>query len=240
MSQGIYSAAAGMAADQARLDALANDLANVNTTGYKTERLGFRDLVYAQEGQHVETGSGAAVVDAGRDFQEGSITPSDNPLALAIDGSGFFRVKREDGSLALTRAGDLQLDAQRRLTTPNGELLDPPITLPAGTSPSDVKVAANGAVTVNGAQIGTIQIVDVPAPTGLQSVGDSLFVPTTVSGQPSAARGSTVQQGVLESSNVDVASAMTDLIDAQRSYQMTARVISTQDQLMQIANDIRH
>jgi flagellar basal-body rod protein FlgG len=240
MGQGLFSAAAGMAADQARLDAVANDLANVNTDGYKTVRIGFRDLVYAQEGQHVWTGSGAAAVDAGRDFQEGSLVPSDNPLSLAIQGSGFFRVKRTDGTTALTRAGDFRLDGNRRLATPNGELLDPPITLPTGTSPDDVSVASDGTVTVKGQKIGAIDIVDVPAEAGLQPLGDSLFAPTTASGAAAPVKGSTLQQHVLEASNVDVAQAMTDLIDAQRSYQLTARVITTQDQLMQIANDIRH
>jgi flagellar basal-body rod protein FlgG len=240
MGQGLFSAAAGMAADQARLDAVANDLANVNTDGYKTVRIGFRDLVYAQEGQHVWTGSGAAAVDAGRNFQEGTFVPSDNPLSLAIQGDGFFRVKRADGSTALTRAGDFRLDANRRLTTPNGELLDPPITVPAGASADDVTVAPDGTVTVKGQKIGAIEVVDVPAEAGLQPLGDSLFAPTTASGAASVVKGATLQQHVLESSNVDVAQAMTDLIDAQRSYQLSARVISTQDQLMQIADDIRH
>jgi len=239
VSQGIFSAAAGMAADQARLDSIANDLANVNTDGYKEVRLGFRDLVYAQQDQKVWIGSGAAAVDAGRNFSEGALRQVDDPLSLAIDGPGFFKVRRADGSTALTRNGDFRLDANQRLVTANGELLDPPITLPKGTSPDDVTIGTDGAVTAKGTRIGTITIVNVPAPTGLQSVGDSLYVPTAASGAAAPVKGSTVQQRTLEASNVDVADAMTGLIDAQRSYQLASRAISLQDQLMQIANDIR-
>ena len=238
MPEGIYAAAAGMAADQARLDAVANDLANVNTDGYKKQRLGFRDLVYGQRGTKVWIGSGAAAVDAGRDFSAGALRQTDSPLDLAIDGPGFFRVKRADGSIALTRAGSFRLDGSGRFVTANGELLDPPLTLPKGASAADVTVAADGTVTVKGTKLGQLQTVDVPAPAGLQPVGDSLYVATAASGA-AAPDASTVQQGVLEASNVDVAQAMTDLIDAQRSYSLASRVIQTQDQMLQIADDIR-
>ena len=240
MSQGIFSAASGMAADQARLDAVANDLANVNTDGYKKVRLGFRDLVYSQRDQNVWVGSGAAAVDAGRNFEQGAVKPVDDPLALAIDGPGFFKVTRADGSTALTRAGSFRVDANGRLATANGELLDPPITLPKGVAPADLTIATDGTVTAKGTKLGTITIVDVPAPTGLQPAGDSLFAPTAASGAAAPVKGSTVQQHALEASNVDASQAMTDLIDTQRSYELASRAITMQDQLMQIADDLRH
>lgn len=234
MSHGIYSAAAGMAAQQTLLDSVANDLANVNTTGYKKENVGFRDLVYSNG-----IGAGAAAVDDGRDFAEGAQQQVDNPLSLAINGPGFFQVKLPDGRSALTRDGDFSLDGQGRMVTSTGSLLDPPITLPKGTDAADVKIAADGSVSANGRALGKIKIVDVPARNGLQPIGDSQFLAGAASGAVRAANGASVQQNMLEASNVDVAGAMTDLIAAQRAYQLSSRVISMQDQLMQIANAIR-
>jgi flagellar basal-body rod protein FlgG len=234
MPMGIYSAAAGLAAQQSQLDALANDLANVNTTGYKKERTGFRDLVY-QNG----IGSGSALVDVGRDFQTGSMQPSDNPLSLALDGPGFFQVKLANGRTALTRDGDFGVDANGQIVTSTGARLDPPVKLPKGTQPGDVTIDKNGAVTAGGRKLGQVTVVDVTAESGLQSIGDSMYAATAASG-PARPVKTGVEQRMLEASNVDVGVAMTDLIDTQRSFQLTSRVITMQDQLMQIANDIRH
>jgi flagellar basal-body rod protein FlgG len=234
MPMGIYSAAAGMAAQQQQLDSIANDLANVNTTGYKKERTGFRDLVYNQNG----IGAGSAFVDGGRDFTSGAMQPSSNPLDLALSGSGFFQVKLADGRTALTRDGSLRPDANGELVTSTGQSLAPPIKLPKGTTAADVSITQDGTVKAGGRTLGKIQVVDVTAPAGLQPIGDSLYVATAASG-PARAVKTGVEQGMLESSNVDVAGAMTDLIDTQRTFQLTSRVITMQDQLMQIANDIR-
>jgi flagellar basal-body rod protein FlgG len=238
MPNGIYSAAAGMAAQQTRIDAIANDLANTDTTGYKHERVGFRDLVYNQE-QGMPVGAGTAAVSVGQSFGQGTLTDSDNPLAVGIQGPGFFQVKRADGTTALTRSGDFGLDANGSLVTSTGEQLVPPVKLPKDTQPGDVTIAADGTITVKGRNAGKLQLVDVPTPAGLQPVGNSMFVPTRASGAAAAARGASLKQSTLEASNVDVASEMTDLIDAQRNYSLSSRVISMQDQMMQIANDIR-
>src|SRR5919108_5330060 len=132
MLEGLHSAAAGMAAQQQRLDAVANDLANANTTGYKHQRVGFRDLVYDQTGrssaQGVRTGSGAAAVDAGRSFGQGVLQRTDRSLDVALQGEGFLRVKLPDGREALTRDGNLQVDGLGRLATNTGALLQPRIT----------------------------------------------------------------------------------------------------------------
>jgi flagellar basal-body rod protein FlgG len=239
MANGIYAAAAGMAAQQVRLDAIANDLANSGTFGYKSERVGFRDLLYGSE-QGVAVGSGSAAVDLGRSDVQGSLGDAGNPLSLAISGPGFYQIKRTDGSTALTRNGAFQLDAQGRLVTANGEQLVPPIRVPAGTQPHDVTVASDGVVSVHGKAAGTIRLVTVPAPDQLESVGNSSFAVTRSSG---AARpvtgGSKVMQAQQEESNVDIASTMTDMLDTQQTYTLVSRALQTQDQLAQIANGLK-
>lgn len=238
MPEGIYAAAAGMAAQSARLDAIANDIANVNTDGYQALRTGFRDLVYDKE-LGVSIGAGSAAVDLGRSSQQGPLRQVDNPLALAIQGPGYFQARRADGTTALTRNGDFQLDGNGEIVTADGSRLVPPIVLPKGTHESDVSISADGVVRVGKAQVGAIQLVDVPAPAGLQSTGDGLFSPTQASGAVAAAKGATLSQGSLEGSNVDITSVMVDMTDSQRAYSLASRVIQMQDQLLQIANQIR-
>lgn len=237
MPEGIYSAAAGMAAQQTRLDALANDVANVNTTGYKQQRLGFRDLVYQAE-QGVPVGAGSAPVDAGRSFVQGPLRETGDPLSVAIVGPGFFQVRRSDGSMALTRDGQFGLDANGAIVTSTGERLVPPLTVPPGTAASAISIASNGAVTVGATSIGSLTTVDVTAPGSLAAAGSNLFAPTAASGAPKATTATTVQQGSLEGSNADLASAMTDMIDAQRGYELASRAIKTQDQLLDVANQL--
>ena len=238
MLNGLYSAAAGMIAQQTRIDSLANDIANVNTVGYKQLRLGFRDLVYNQEAG-MRVGAGSALVDGGREFTAGAFMASGSPLSVAIAGPGFLQVRLPDGRIAQTRNGDLHVDAGGELELAGGQRLVPPIRLPHGTSPDDVSIAQNGTITAKGNVIGRLSLVDVPAESKLTPIGDSLFLPNAASGGATAVTGSTFQQGYLEASNVNLADAMVNVIDAQRSYQLDAKVITTQDQLMEIANGIR-
>lgn len=238
MLPGIYSAAAGMAAQQAYLDSLSNDLANVNTVGYHSQRVDFRDLVYGED-HGVAVGSGAGLYALGATQTQGALLPSDNPLALAIQGPGYFQVRRADGTVALTRSGDFRLDASGSLVLASGERLEPPLTVPPGTSPSHVSVASDGRVAVAGKEIGRIALVDVPAPSGLLAVGGGLWAPTQASGAPAAATGATLTQGSVEASNVSVADAMVGVIEAQRSFQLASRALRTQDQLLEIVNGIR-
>jgi len=245
MLEGLYSAAAGMAAQQQRIDGVANDLANVSTTGYKRVRIGFRDLLYNQQGPSagptVRAGAGAAAGMFGRSQEQGALQTTGNPLDLAIEGPGFFQVRRADGSTALTRDGALRLDANGRLVTQDGALLDPPITVPKGTTADQLAIGADGTVRLGkAAAIGRIQLVDVPAPDGLQPLGGNLFAPTGQSGQPAAVgAGSTLRQGLLEGSNVDVGDAMVDMMDAQRSFQMASKAIQMQDQMLEVANQVK-
>jgi flagellar basal-body rod protein FlgG len=237
MPEGIYSAAAGMAAQQTKLDALANDVANVNTTGYKQQRLGFRDLVYqAQQGMPI--GAGSAPVDLGRSFVQGPLQETGDTLAVAIVGPGFFQVRRPDGSVALSRDGRFALDANGAIVTSTGGRLVPPLTVPKGTDASAISIGPDGAVSVGGTSIGKLSIVDVTAPGSLLPAGDNLFTPTAGSGAPKATVGTTVQQGYLEGSNADIATAMTDMIEAQRGYELASRMIKTQDQLLDEANQL--
>src|SRR3954454_18951440 len=137
MLEGLYTAAAGMAAQQQRMDALSNDVANTNTAGYKRVRIGFRALVYQADGPSgVRTGSGAAAVDLGRNNSQGSFQKTDEPFDVAIQGDGYLQVRRSNtGQIALTRNGQLQVDGSGQLTTSEGDLLVPPIQLPRNIDP---------------------------------------------------------------------------------------------------------
>jgi flagellar basal-body rod protein FlgG len=240
MLEGMYSAAAGMAAQQQRLDALSNDVANVNTTGYKHTRVAFRDLLYTQDRSGVvSSGAGAAATPVGRGFAQGALRETGSKLDVAIEGDGFLQVRRANGTTALTRDGSLRLDPNGRLTTQRGELLQPAITVPAGTSEADVRIADDGTVSAGNRQLGRIQLVTVRAPQALQSAGDSLFVATAASGPAQALPTGRVVQGALESSNVDMADAMTQMMESQRSFQMASKAVQMQDQILQIANEVK-
>jgi flagellar basal-body rod protein FlgG len=245
MLEGLYSAAAGMAAQQQRIDGVANDLANSSTTGYKHVRVGFRDLLYNAQGPAagptVLAGAGAAAGFIGRSQEQGALQTTDQPLDVAIQGPGYLQVRRPDGSLALTRDGALRLDATGRLTTQDGNIVQPQIAMPRGTAPDNVSIAADGTVRVgSGRALGRIQLVTVPAPDGLQPLGANLFAATAQSGAATpAGAGSTLRQGALEGSNVDVGDAMVDMIDAQRSFQLASKAIQMQDQMLEIANQVK-
>ena len=244
MLEGLNSAAAGMAAQQQRLDAVANDLANANTTGYKHQRVGFRDLVYTQTGrssaQGPQTGAGAAAVDAGRGFAQGAMQRTEQPLDVAIQGDGFIRVRLSDGRQALTRDGSLKVDGTGRLVTSSGTPVQPPISVPAGTAASRISIGSDGTVLAAGQRVGRIELVAVRSPQGLQPVGDNAFLATPESGaaRPAPAT-TTLSQGALEMSNVDIADAMVAMIESQRAFQLTSKAIQTQDQMWEIANGVK-
>jgi flagellar basal-body rod protein FlgG len=243
MLEGMYTAAAGMAAQQSRLDAVANDLANASTTGYKRVRMAYRDLAYTKGTQGATTavslGAGAAATMIGRDARQGAIQETGNPLDVAIEGPGFIQLKM-NGQQWLTRDGNLQIDAQGRLGTQDGALLDPPVTLPRGTQPEQVTIGPDGSVTVAGRKAGQIRLVSVPNPAGLDGGASNRFQATAASGTVSAAPTTTaLHAGVLEGSNVDMGDEMADMIDAQRSFQMASKAIQVADQAMEIANGIK-
>lgn len=243
MLEGLRTAAAGMAAQQQKLDAVANDLANANTTGYKQVRVGFTDLLYEQAGRpaanNVAIGTGSRAVSAGRNFEQGPLQQTGVPTDVAIEGEGFLQVKLADGRTALTRDGDLHVDGRGRLTNDAG-LIQPQINIPKGVDDSQISIGKDGTVLAAGRRVGRIQLVTVRNAQGLQSVGNSAFVTTAASGNATAApAATTLTQGVLEGSNTDMAQAMVDMINAQRTYQLTSKAIETADQMMEIANQVK-
>jgi flagellar basal-body rod protein FlgG len=241
MLEGLYSAAAGMSAQQQQMDAIGNDLANVSTTGYKAERVGFQDLLYSQvnqAGTATTSGAGAMAQVIGRDGQQGALQQTGEPLDLAIQGEGFFQVKGAGGP-ALTRDGALTVDGKGALVTADGAQLEPPITLPAGVSPSEVTIAEDGTVRAGTRALGQIKLVTVPAPDKMLADGAGAFTPTAASGAPRPVQGASIKQGALEGSNVDMASEMTTMVATQRNYQLASTAIQTQDQMLSIANQLR-
>ena len=241
MLEGLYSAASGMEAQQQQFDAISNDMANLDTPGYQSTIVGFHDLLYSNGnyGSNVATGAGTAAQVVGRDQTQGAIQQTGQPLDVAIQGQGFIEVRRFDGSVGLTRNGKLELNAKRQLTNQEGMLVEPPITIPSGVPTNQVSIAADGTVQVAGKKLGKISLVDVPAPDGLVADGDSVFSATTASGATRVAKGTTLQQGALEGSNVDMGSEMAKMMTAQQEYAMGSQAIQYQAQMLQIADSIK-
>jgi flagellar basal-body rod protein FlgG len=256
MFRSLNVAATGMAAQEAQLDSIANNLANANTTGYKHQSTQFEDLLYQNvrgagtnaDGTVAPTlnqvGTGVRIVATTRQFNEGTIAQTGNQLDLAVEGAGFFGVTQTNGEVGYTRAGSFQLDAQGRVTTSDGLPLEPPITIPSDATA--VTITADGTVSVTQpgghapTSLGQIQLTTFPNPNGLAATGHNLFTPTAASGEPitgaPAAEGrGTIQQGSLEGSNVDVVTEMVGMINAQRAYEMNSKVISAADEMLRNA-----
>jgi flagellar basal-body rod protein FlgG len=240
--EGMYSAAAGMEAQQQRMDVLSNDMANVNTTGYKSMRVAFRDLLYTQSGkgaaQGVTSGAGAAVTTLGRVNTQGAIQQTGRTLDFAIQGNGYLQVRDPQNGTVLTRDGSLQRRADGQLTTSNGQLVG--IRVPSNVDESQITIGSDGRVFAASRQVGRLNIVNVRAPEGLQPLGDNNFRATATSGPARPLTGTQLQTGSLEESNVNMGDVMIDLMDAQRSYELVSKAISTQDQMLDIANQVKH
>jgi flagellar basal-body rod protein FlgG len=210
MIDGLGAALGGINAQTRRMDALANDVANVNTSGYKPVR--------------ASTGT--------PDFQQSALEETGQPLDLAIDGDGFFQVSRPGGQLGLVRSGAFSVDAGGYLVTATGDRVYPPIQLPTGTGPESLAVDPSGVATVNGQQIGQVQIVTVPATAGLVDNGDGSFGATAASGAPVAAAGSSVRQGALEASGTDLASNIVDQIATRTAYTASIGSLHAYDEML--------
>ena len=242
MLEGLYSAAAGMSAEQLQLDAISNDLANLSTSGYKSERVAFSDLLYNKvnsSGTETTTGAGARAVLLGRSATQGTIQATGNPLDLALEGPGYFQVTRANGQRALTRNGAFEVDAEGSLATAEGDRIYPPIKVPAGVSGGEVRISPDGTVTARGKTIGKISVVTVTSPDHLRGEGASLLSATTESGEPQASTAAKIQQGALEGSNVNVGHDMATMMSTERSFQMASTAIQTESQMMSIANQLR-
>ncbi len=242
MLEGLFTAAAGMSAQQEQLDAIGNDLANVSTTGYKAQRVAFRDLLYNTvdiAGTETTDGAGASARTIGHSEAQGSIKETGDPLNLAIEGEGFFEVTRPDGHIALTRDGTFGVDSSGTLVNARGNRLTPPIKLPPGVSPNEVAIAPDGTVTAGKRTLGQIKLVTVTSPQHLLSDGSGEFAPTSASGTPHPTTAGTIRQGALEQSNVDMGRVMSLMVTTQRNFQMASTAIQNESQMMSIANQLR-
>ena len=259
MAQSLWVAKTGLDAQQTRLSVISNNLANVNTNGFKKDRTIFNDLMYqtvrqagAASSQNTELpsglmlGTGTRVVATEKLHSQGSISQTENPLDVAISGNGFFQVLLPDGATAYTRDGALQRDSNGQIVTANGFPIQPSITIPPDTQ--TLSIAQDGTVSalISGAtaptQIGTVQIADFVNPTGLQPIGDNLFKETASSGTaqpgtPGLTGLGLLIQGALESSNVNVVEELVNMIETQRAYEMNAKAIETTDQMLQFASN---
>lgn len=261
MFRSLHIAASGMAAQETLLEGVSNNIANVNTTGFKKERIEFQDLLYQQvrgpgtrtsestrSPTGIQLGSGVRVVATTRAFEQGNILVTDNPLDLAIEGNGFFVVQQPDGNPAYTRSGALQKDAQGQLVTADGYLLDPPILIPPEAI--SVTVGADGTVSAMSGgdsapvEVGQLTIASFVNPAGLAAMGKNLFVPSAASGEaqvgaPGSDGRGFLLQGALERANVDVVEEMIGLIAAQRAYEVNTKVVTTAEEMLQAATQMR-
>lgn len=242
MDTALTTAAAGMEAQQAWMDALSSDIANVSTTGYKSLRVGFRDLLYQSPGRGgaagTTTGAGAAAAVFGQDFEPGSLEATERPLDVALTTPGFIQVAAAGGGVALTRDGNLQIGSDGQLRTATGQVLQPPVRIPKGVDPEDISIAADGTVSAGKRTLGRIPLVEVTNPDGLQADGEGDYLPTAASGPVRAAQGARLQQGALEASNVDMASVMTAMTEAQQGYALAGKAVTTQDEVLAVANGL--
>ena len=250
----LFIAASGMINQQINVDMISNNLANVNTSGFKKSEISFRELAYKDiainESQTNQVGLGSSVSSVGKIFTQGTIKETGNALDLAIEGDGFFKVILPDGTFAYTRDGSFQFDALGNLVTKNGYKVAPGITVAgafADISISDKGIISLTEVDVNGVETirvaGTIVLSRFTNPGGLESLAGNLYGETVASGlaQDSPADGSagTVKQGYLEMGNINVIEEMVNLIAAQRAYEINSKAIQASDDMMGMANGIR-
>jgi len=255
MIRALHTAATGMEAQSQRIDVIANNIANVNTTGFKKSRADFQDLLYqtvrapgtsSAQGVTVPTGlqvgTGVRTVAAHRSFATGDFMQTGNPFDLAVEGDGFFQVSLPGGELAYTRAGNFEVNAEGSLVTPDGYSLEPQITVPPGSTAATIGADGTVSVTVAGqegaTEVGQIQLATFVNPGGLQSLGRNFLKATAASGEaqinpPGLQGAGTLSQGFLEMSNVKVVEEMIGLISSQRAYEISSRVISASDDMMQ-------
>jgi flagellar basal-body rod protein FlgG len=260
MIRALYTAATGMQAQQLNIDVIANNLANVNTAGFKKSRADFQDLLYqtmrapgapttnsTQAPTGIQVGLGARPTAVQRINQQGDYNQTGNDLDLAIEGTGFFEVTMPDGTNAFTRSGAFKLDNQSRLVTSDGIPVEPAISIPDGSE--NITVGQDGVVSAvlpgqsKATQVGQLQTARFANPAGLRAVGKNLLQETDTSGPPQLGtpgqenRG-TIIQGFLENSNVSVVEELVALITSQRAYEVTSKAIQTADEMLRTTNAI--
>lgn len=259
MNQTLWIAKTGIDAQQTKMSVISNNLANASTTGYKRSRAVFEDLLYQNQRQPgsqssqdsvystgLMIGTGVRTVATEKLFSQGGLSQTENPLDLAIEGKGFLQVLMPDGSLAYTRAGNMQMDNQGQLVTPMGYAIQPAVNIPSDAQ--SVTIGKDGTISVSlpgsseTTQVGAIQLADFINPAGLQPMGSNLFLESTSSGAPQVGNPGlnglgTVLQGFIEGSNVNVVEELVSMIETQRAYEMNSRAISTTDQMLQYVSN---
>jgi len=255
MIRSLWISKTGLDAQQTQMDVLANNLANVNTSGFKRSKAVFEDLLYqnirqpgAQSSQStnlptgLQLGTGVRPVATSRVFTQGNLQQTGNNFDMAINGNGFFQVQMPDGTAGYTRDGSFRLDSQGQLVTSNGYPMSPAITIPP--TAQSVTIAQDGTVSVTlpgsaaTTQVGTIQLANFVNAGGLSAVGQNLFVETASSGSPNTANPGasghgTLSQGYVETSNVNVVEELVSMIQTQRAYEINSKAIQTSDQMLQ-------
>lgn len=261
MLRTLWTAATGMQAQNLSIDVIANNLSNVNTTGFKRSRADFQDLLYdnlrpagatSAAGTQVPTGlqvgHGTRPVATQKIFLQGNYQHTKNDLDMAIEGDGFFQVIPPTGDIAYSRAGSFKLDSDGRIVTSDGYPMEPEITIPADTV--SVSIGPDGTVSVLlageslSSEIGNIELAKFVNPAGLKSIGRNMYLETSASGTPVTGTPGeeglgTIAQGFLEMSNVNVVDEMVGMITAQRAYEINSKAIQTADDMLQIVNDIK-
>ncbi len=261
MQRSMFIAATGMEAQKLNIDVIANNLANVNTNGFKKSRADFQELLYqgiksagaaSAEGTEVPTGIqvGLGVKPAAvqKIFLQGDFVSTNNPLDIVIEGDGFFQISMPDGDIAYTRSGSFKLDSEGRIVNSDGYPLEPAISIPANTL--DITISPDGTVSViqpdspTAVGVGQIELAQFINPGGLQALGKNLFKPTGSSGEAAtAAPGSeglgTLSQGFLELSNVNIVEEMVNMIVSQRAYELNSKVVQASDEMLRMANNIK-
>lgn len=258
----MWSAASGMKSLQTKIDTISNNISNVNTVGFKGQRIEFKDLMYERVSKekfvqidgntsNIEIGHGVMVVGTTRDFSSGSFQQTDKELDMAVNGDGFFSIQNQYGEEVYTKDGTFKLsiqDGEASLVTTGGYSVlgeDGPIEL--GDNINEIKVAESGLITVERndgtkEEVGTLKLVSFSNPAGLSSNGKNLYTATDISGDPlENIEGSAgeVWQGYVESSNIEVVKEMVDMISAQRAYELNSKTIQTVDNMLQVANNIK-
>ncbi len=255
MEPALWAAKTGLDAQQTQMTVTANNLANVNTSGFKKSRAVFDDLLYQNLSQvgaatsqntvspsGLQLGTGVRVVATERNYVQGSLNNTGNSLDVAIQGRGFFQVLRPDGTMGYTRDGSFQVNAQGQVVNSSGYAVQPAITIPTGAQ--SVSIASDGVVSVTVAgqatptQVGQFQLADFINPAGLQDVGGNLAVESAASGPAQTGNAGlnglgTLVQGSLEASNVNVVEELVNMIQAQRAYEINSKAITTSDQMLQ-------
>ena len=261
MSRALSIAASGMQAQSLNIDVIANNLANVSTTGFKRSRADFQDLLYqnlrsagttSSSGDQVPTGiqlgQGTRPVATQKIFIQGTYQNTGNELDIAIEGSGFFQIMQPDGEIAYSRAGAFKLNSDGKIVTSDGYPLEPAITVPSNSTSvtigMDGTVSSLAAGTTKPTQIGTIELAQFPNQAGLSSIGRNLYLKTGASGDvttgtPGKDGRGTLAQGNLEMSNVSVVDEMVSMITAQRAYEINSKAIQAADEMLQLANNLK-